>query len=58
MTPLRMASGENIGLLVLAYHNPPNMAKSEREFLEQGTSVRDELQFKIKNMAALFEPAE
>jgi hypothetical protein len=34
------------------------MAKSEREFLEQGTSVRDELQFKIKNMAALFEPAE
>lgn len=58
MTPLRMASGENIGLLVLAYHNPPNMAKSEREFLELGTSVRDELQFRIKSMAALFEPAE
>jgi hypothetical protein len=57
MTPLRDASGENIGLLVLAYHNPLNMAKSEREFLETGTSIRDELQFKIKNMAALFDHA-
>jgi hypothetical protein len=57
MTPLRDASGENIGLLVLAYHNPLNMAKSEREFLEMGTAIRDELQFRIKSMAALFERA-
>jgi hypothetical protein len=55
MTPLRDASGENIGLLVLAYHNPLNMTKSEREFLEMGTRIRDELQFRIKSMAALFE---
>ena len=57
MTPLRDSSGENIGLLVLAYHNPPNMAKSEREFLAMGTAIRDALQFRIKSMAALFEQA-
>jgi len=58
MTPLRDASGENIGLLVLSYHNLPNMAKSEREFFAMGTALRDELQFRIKSLDALFERAE
>lgn len=57
MTPLRDSSGENIGLLVLAYHDPLNMAKSEREFLAMGTEIRDGLQFRIESMAALFERA-
>jgi hypothetical protein len=57
MTPLRDASGENIGLLVLAYHNPLNMAKSEREFLALGTAIRDALQFRIESLAALFDRA-
>jgi len=57
MTPLRDATGENIGLLVLAYYNPPNMARSEREFFDAGTAIRDELQFRIKSLEVLFEKA-
>ena len=49
MMPLRTANAENIGLLVLAYHNPPNMQKSAGDFLAMATALRDRLQFKIRS---------
>jgi hypothetical protein len=58
MLPLRDAAGENIGLLVLAFKNPANSGFSEAHFLQKATALRDELQWKIPNMAALFAPAK
>jgi hypothetical protein len=58
MLPLRDASGENIGLLVLAYKNPANAGFSDMYFLQQATALRDSLQWKIANLNTLFRPAE
>ncbi len=58
MMPLRDASGENIGLLVLAYKNPLNSGFSDVHFLQQASQIRDSLQWKIPSLAALFEPAK
>ena len=58
--PLRNASGENIGLLVLAYHNEAagtNSGAAEVDFLRRAVAVRDGLQPAIPSYAALFEPA-
>jgi hypothetical protein len=58
--PLRDASGENIGLLVLAYHNDgaaPNNGTIELDFLRRAIALRDDLQARIPSYAALFEPA-
>jgi hypothetical protein len=58
MLPLRDASGENVGLLVLAYKNPETNAKGEREYFLAATALRDGLKAKIPAYAALFEPAK
>jgi hypothetical protein len=59
--PLRNASGENIGLLVLAYHNEgaaaTNSGAVEVDFLRRAVALRDGLQAAIPSYAALFEPA-
>ena len=58
--PLRDASGENVGLLVLAYHNDGTAANSgaiELDFLRRAVALRDGLQARIPSYAALFEPA-
>lgn len=57
MLPLRDVTGENIGLLVLAYKNPVNSGFSDVHFLQQATALRDSLQWRIPSLAALFEPA-
>jgi len=53
--PLRDKGGENIGLLVLAYKIGPTIHKDERAFFNEGTRLRDALQARIPNYAALFE---
>jgi hypothetical protein len=58
MAPLRDVAGENIGLLVMAYHNPPGSKKSDMEFFKAGTALRDSLSRKIPSFKALFEPAK
>ena len=58
MAPLRDAAGENIGLLVMAYHNPPGSAKTDMEFFRAGTALRDSLSKQIPSFAALFAPAK
>jgi hypothetical protein len=58
--PLRDASGGNVGLLVLAYHNDggaPNSGAIELDFMRRAVALRDGLQARIRSYAALFEPA-
>jgi len=58
MMPLRDASGETIGLLVLAYKNPVDSGKTEMDFFKAASQLRDDLEKKIPSMNALFEPAK
>jgi hypothetical protein len=58
MAPLRDVAGENIGLLVMAYHNPPGSAKTDESFFKAGTALRDSLAKQIRSLNALFEPAK
>jgi hypothetical protein len=58
MMPLRDASGETVGLLVLAYKNDADHTRTEREFFTAASDLRDALQAKIPSYAALFEPAK
>jgi hypothetical protein len=55
-TPLRDAKGQNIGLVVLAYHHTGESdTKTEKEFFQKATTLRDELQKKIPSFEALFK---
>ena len=56
MMPLRDAAGNHLGLLVLAYKYPPGRTKTETDFCLAATALRDDLQKKILNYAALFKP--
>jgi hypothetical protein len=55
--PLRDASGENIGLIVFAYHNESSR-QGEKEFFLSAVALRDGLQKKIPSYAGLFEAAK
>ncbi len=56
MLPLRDAGGENVGLIVLAYKNPANSGKTEKDFFLASTALRDGLQAKIPSYTRLFDP--
>ena len=61
LMPMRDAAGQNIGLVVYAFKNPPasaNTSASEIEYLRKSTVLRDDLQKKIPSYNALFEPAK
>ena len=61
LMPLRDAAGQNIGLVVYAFKNPPgnaNTSASEIEYLKKSTVLRDELQKKIPSYNGLFEPVK
>lgn len=58
MLPLRDASGENIGEIVLAYKHPVDSGKTERDFYLASSDLRDALSKKIPAYAALFAPAK
>jgi hypothetical protein len=57
MLPLRDASGENVGEIVIAYKNPAASGKTEKDFFLASTRLRDDLMKKISSYGALFEPA-
>jgi hypothetical protein len=57
MLPLRDASGENVGEIVIAYKNAADSGKAEKDFFLASTRLRDSLMKKIPSYAALFEPA-
>ena len=58
LMPMRDAAGQNIGLVVYAFKNPPantNTSASEIEYLRKSTLLRDTLQKKIPSYNALFD---
>jgi hypothetical protein len=58
LMPMRDAAGQNVGLVVYAFKNPPanaNASESEIEYLRKSALLRDELQAKIPSYNALFE---
>jgi hypothetical protein len=59
MLPLRDASGENCGLLVIAYklESPINAGRGEKEYFLDSLMVRDALAKQIPSYADLFKPA-
>ncbi len=61
LMPMRDKSGENIGLVVYAFKNPPaqaNVSKVEVEYLEKANKLRDELAKEIPSYKAMFDPAK
>ena len=61
LMPMRDAAGENIGLVVYAFKNPPanpHTSANELLYLKKSTELRDELQRKIPSYSALFEAAK
>ena len=57
MLPLRDAHGENVGLLVIAYKLPSPVAKSELEFFQASSALRDQIAQRIGAYGDLFKPA-
>jgi hypothetical protein len=61
LMPMRDAKGENIGLVVYAFKNPPanpHTSEIELEFLKKSAQLRDELRRKIPSYSALFDEAK
>lgn len=58
LTPLREKTGENVGLLVLAYKNDGANAKTDDQFYAMAMKLRHDIQKDIPNFAALFAPAK
>jgi hypothetical protein len=57
LTPLRDKTGENVGLLVLAYKNDGANHKTDDEFYAASMKLRHDIQKDIPSFAALFAPA-
>ena len=58
LTPLKDKTGENIGLMVLAYKNHGKDARSDEAFYKASQQLRDETSRRIPSFKALFEPAK
>jgi hypothetical protein len=61
LMPMRSAAGENIGLVVYAFKNPPanpHNSATELAYMKKSTALRDELQKKIPSYNALFDEAK
>ena len=58
LMPMQDAKGENIGLVVYAFKNPPKMFGMEEHYLAASMKLRNELAKKISSYDALFEPAK
>lgn len=61
LMPMRDARGENIGLVVYAFKNPPanpHTSEAEIEYLKKSTVLRDELAKRIPSYNALFDAAK
>lgn len=60
LMPMRDAKGNNIGLVVYAFKNPPanpNTSSQEMAYLKKSNALRDTLARKIPSYDALFEQA-
>ena len=58
LMPMQDAKGENIGLVVYAFKNPPKMTGMEEHYLAASMKLRNELAKKTPSYEALFEPVK
>lgn len=58
LMPMRDAKGENVGLVVYAFKNPPSPTGQEKKYLDESLKLRDDLAKKIPSYKALFDPAK
>jgi hypothetical protein len=58
LMPMQDAKGENVGLVVYAFKNPPKMTGMEEHYLKESTKLRNDLAKKIPSYDKLFEPAK
>ena len=58
LMPMRDAKGENVGLVVYAFKNPPKPDGMEEHYLKESNKLRDELAKKISSYNGLFDPAK
>ncbi len=58
LMPMRDAKGENVGLVVYAFKNPPKMTDMEEHYLKESTKLRNDLAKKIPSYDKLFEAAK
>jgi hypothetical protein len=61
LMPMRDAAGDNVGLVVYAFKNPPanpHTSVVELEYLKKSTDLRDALQKRIPSYSALFDAAQ
>lgn len=60
LMPMRDAKGQNVGLVVYAYKNPPanpHTSAQELAYLKKSTALRDALASRIPSYEALFKDA-
>ena len=55
LMPMQDAKGENVGLVVYAFKNPPKMSGMEEHYLKESMKLRDALAKKIPSYNALFD---
>jgi hypothetical protein len=55
LVPMRDAKGENVGLVVYAFKNPPKPSGMEEHYLKESNKLRDELAKKIPSYNGLFD---
>ena len=58
LMPMHDSKGENIGLVVYAFKDPPKMTGMEEHYLKESNKLRDELAKKISSYNGLFDPAK
>jgi hypothetical protein len=58
LMPMQDAKGENVGLVVYAFKNPPKMSGMEEHYLKESMKLRHDLAKKIPSYEALFNPAK
>ena len=58
LMPMHDKAGENIGLVVYAFKNPPKMTGMEEHYLKESTKLRNDLAKRIPSYNALFDPAK
>jgi hypothetical protein len=58
LMPMQDKAGENVGLVVYAFRNPPKPAGMEEHYLKESTKLRNGLAQRIPSYEALFKPAK
>ena len=58
LMPMQDKAGENIGLVVYAFKNPPKMSGMEEHYLKESMKLRNDLAKRIPSYDKLFEPVK